>query len=155
MAAIRSEQMRISTRGCYALRAVLELAMHPGRPVARQKIAARQGISANYIAQLFRLLRQAQLVKAIRGPGGGYMLARDAAMIRVGDVLRAVEGPLALSQCVIPENDPECQRAATCAVRPLLEQLTAVLEKAVDGITLQDLTTSAETQILRDSGFRK
>jgi Rrf2 family cysteine metabolism transcriptional repressor len=140
--------MRISTKGCYALRAVLELAMHPGRPVARQEIATRQGISANYIAQLFRLLRQAQLVKAIRGPGGGYVLARDAAEIPVGDVLRAVEGPLALSQCVTPEDEPDCQRATTCQVRPLLEQLTTVLARAVDGITLQDLLTSPTNHVL-------
>lgn len=145
--------MRISTRGCYALRAMLELAMYPGKPVARQEIAARQGISANYIAQLFRLLRHAQLVKAIRGPGGGYMLARDAATIRVGDVLRAVEGPLAVSQCVIPEDEPNCERAAICPVRPLFEQLTTVLAKAVDSITLQDLCNSSETRFLGENGF--
>ena len=85
--------MRISTRGRYALRAMVDLALHVDEgPVARCDIAKRQGISADYVAQLFRRLRAAGLVEGVRGPGGGYTLARDATTICAGDVVRAVEG---------------------------------------------------------------
>jgi len=139
--------MRISTRGRYALRAMVDLALHStGTPISRQEVAVRQGISANYVAQLFRQLRQAQLVKAIKGPGGGYILARSPAAISAGDVLRAVEGPLAVAWCIMPENDQRCQRIETCAVRPLLERITQAIADVVDNVTLQDLCDLATTQ---------
>jgi Rrf2 family iron-sulfur cluster assembly transcriptional regulator len=89
--------MRISTRGRYALRAAVDLALHAGGgPVSRRDIAARQGISADYVAQLFRQLRKVGLVEGVKGPGGGYRLVRDAATIGAGDGVRAVEGAIAV-----------------------------------------------------------
>jgi Rrf2 family protein len=132
--------MHISTKGRYALRAMVDLALHAGEPITRRKIAKRQGISAHYMAHLFRLLRQAQLARAARGPGGGYMLARDAAAIRVAEVLRAVEGPLAVSECVLPAPASPCPRAAQCPVHPLWEHLTSIITTVLDGITLEDLS---------------
>src|SRR5512136_2854359 len=108
--------MRMSTRGRYALRAMLDLALHDDEgPVLRQDIATRQEISADYVAQLFQHLCAVGLAKGIKGPGGGYLLARDPAAIRVGDVVRAVEGPIAAADCVIPGSLPACHRAEACA----------------------------------------
>ena len=147
--------MRLSTKGCYALRAMVDLALHGGEPVTRQEIAARQGISADYAAQLFRHLRQAQLVKAIKGPGGGYILAREPVAISAGDVLRAVEGPLAVSQCVLPGHDSDCPRAVSCAVRPLWERLSAALTEIANSVTLWDFCKQPETETVGDFPNRK
>jgi Rrf2 family protein len=89
--------IRISTRGRYALRAMVDLAQHGDKgPVSRQDISERQEISADYLAQLFVHLQAAGLVEGVKGPGGGYRLARDARLIRAGDVVQAVEGPVAV-----------------------------------------------------------
>ena len=82
--------IRVSTRGRYALRAMVDLALHAdGEPILRQDLAERQGISADYVAQLFRPLHKAGLVEGVKGPGGGYRLARTAAEITASDVIKA------------------------------------------------------------------
>lgn len=137
--------MEISTRGRYALRAMLDLALHGGtRPMLRHDIAARQEISAEYAAQLFRMLRSAGLVRAVKGPGGGYALARDPSQIRVGDVLRAVEGPLRVAHCVDPHSYIQCPRSEGCVARQLWKELTDVITRFLDSITLQDLCRRAQ-----------
>ena len=108
--------MQITTRGRYALRAMLDVALHTeGGPVSRRDIAVRQEVSADYVAQLFRGLSAAGLVLGVKGPGGGYRLARDAGLIRVGDIVRAVEGPIAMTRCVLPSCEPPCYRADGCS----------------------------------------
>ncbi len=144
--------MHISSKGRYALRAMVDLALHAGTPATRQEIASRQDISVNYLAQLFRPLQRAELVKAIRGPGGGYVLARDAAMICVGDILRAAEGPLTLSECVPPGNSP-CPRAPGCRVRPLWEGLTAYVTRILDNTSLADLCNSEPIRMTEEAHF--
>jgi len=137
--------MEISTRGRYALRAMLDLAMHGGtRPLLRHDIAARQEISAEYAAQLFRMLRSAGLVRAVKGPGGGYALARDASQIRVGDVLRAVEGPLRVVRCVEARGYASCPRSEQCVARLLWKELSDTITRFLDSITLQDLCLRAQ-----------
>jgi Rrf2 family transcriptional regulator, cysteine metabolism repressor len=132
--------MHISTRGRYALRAMLDLALHADEgPVLRQDIAARQGISAQYIAQLFRRLAAAGLVKGVRGPGGGYVLGCDAETVRVGDVLRAVEGPIATVHCVLPDDPTPCRRLDVCVIRLLWVQLSESIAEFLDSVTLRDL----------------
>jgi Rrf2 family iron-sulfur cluster assembly transcriptional regulator len=131
--------LHISTKGRYALRAMVELALHAGKPITRRKIAERHGISPHYMAHLFRRLRQAQLVQAVRGPGGGYELGRDAATIRVAEVLQAVEGPLSVSECALPGAESACPRAASCPVHPLWRHLTTVITTILDSTTLEDL----------------
>jgi Rrf2 family protein len=131
--------MRISTKGRYALRAMVELAQQATLPVTRQRIAERQGISADYLAQLFRLLREAGLVRSARGPQGGYQLARGANEISVGEVIRAVEGPLALSTCTLFEPEHHCARARDCLVRPLWARATRAINALLDSVTLLEL----------------
>ena len=136
--------IRISTRGRYALRAMVDLALHAGEgPVLRQDIAERQEISADYVAQLFRRLHAAGLVEGVKGPGGGYQLARDAATIRAGDVVRAVEGPVAVVHCTLPGDEPSCSRVDRCVTHLLWKRLSAVMTEFLDSVTLRDLCDEA------------
>ena len=148
--------MRISTRGRYALRAMVDLAQHAEEgPVLRHDIAMRQGISADYVAQLFRHLRLVGLVKAVRGPGGGYLLAREPDAIRAGDIVLAVEGTIAVVECCVPGLEPACPRQDICATHTLWKQLTETVSEFLDSVTLQDLCDQApprEGKEERDDG---
>ena len=138
--------MRISTRGRYALRAMVDLALHAtDAPVLRRDIAARQEISADYVAQLFRQLGTAKVVNGIKGPGGGYMLARDATTISVGDIVRAVEGPIAVSNCVISGDNFSCRQSNECVAQAVWQQVTRAIEDTLDKISLADLRDEAQS----------
>lgn len=136
--------IRITTRGRYALRAMVDLALHSGEePVARQDIAARQDISPDYVAQLFRELQDADLVEGVRGPGGGYLLARDPDQISARDIVEAAEGPIALVYCVDPESDSSCNRVDRCVTGLLWKRLSAAMKEFLDSVTLRDLCDEA------------
>jgi Rrf2 family protein len=139
--------MRISTRGRYALRAMVDVALHGGEgPVSRQDIATRQGISADYVAQLFRELRTEGFVEAVKGPGGGYRLARDPQTISAEDVLRVVEGPLTIVPCTGPDpaEGTRCHRSEHCATQLMWSRLSAVVTEFLGSVTLQDLCDDAQ-----------
>lgn len=139
--------IRISTRGRYALRAMVDVARHAGDgPVPRQDTADRQEISADYMAQLFGRLQAAGLVQGVKGPGGGYRLARDAASISVGDVVQAVEGPVALVACTLPcpEEEPVCARVETCVTHLIWKRLSETIAEFLDSISLQEVCEEAE-----------
>jgi Rrf2 family cysteine metabolism transcriptional repressor len=147
--------MEMSTRGRYALRALLDVAFHEQEgPVSRSDIAARQGISADYIAQLFRSLASAGLVKGVKGPGGGYVLGREPAAIRVGDIVRAVEGPIAAVYCAVPGSLLSCPRSDGCATRQLWVELSQAIAQFLDSVTLKDLCDRASVvaDVLDTSG---
>jgi len=136
--------MHISTRGRYALRALLDVALHAQQgPVSRSEIAVRQEISAEYIAQLFRSLAAAGLVRGVKGPGGGYVLTCDPAEIRVGDVVRAVEGPIAAVDCVQSNKLPICDRLDGCVTHQVWVELSIAIAEFLDSITLRDLCQRA------------
>ena len=136
--------IRISTRGRYALRAMVDLALHAdGEPVLRRDIARRQGISADYVAQLFRPLCAVGLVDGVKGPGGGYVLARAPVAISAGDVVRAVEGPVAVVQCALPSDEPSCNRVDGCVTHLLWKRLSETMTEFLDSVTLQDLCDEA------------
>ena len=139
--------IRISTRGRYALRAMVDLAQHADDgPVSRRDISERQEISADYVAQLFRHLQLAGLVEGVKGPGGGYRLVRDAALVSAGDVIQAVEGPVALVHCTLPDSDegPACNRVDRCVTHVLWKQLSRVMVDMLDSVTLEDLCAQAQ-----------
>jgi len=112
-------------------------------PVLRKDIAERQEISSDYIGQLFLKLRKAGFVKSVKGPGGGYVLAQDADRIRAGDIIRAVEGPIALVQCVRPNQGEVCHRMDGCVTYLLWKKLSKTIEEVLDSITLKDLCDRA------------
>jgi Rrf2 family protein len=139
--------IRISTRGRYALRAMVDLAQHGDKgPVSRQDISERQEISADYLAQLFVHLQAAGLVEGVKGPGGGYRLARDARLIRAGDVVQAVEGPVAVVQCALPPADEgsACSRVDGCVTHLLWKRLSETMTEVLDSVTLKDLLDQAK-----------
>ncbi len=137
--------MQISTRGRYGLRAMVDLAMHTQEgPLALRVIAERQGISESYLEQVFTSLRKAGLVRASRGAQGGYELVRKAVEITAGDVLRALEGPIAPVLCV--ESEPfakQCEREKECITRQFWQDLKDTIDRFLDATTLQDLADRA------------
>ena len=136
--------MRLSTRGRYALRAMIDLALHADEgPVLRRDIAERQEISAHYIVQLFVKLRRAGLIESVRGPGGGYILAQSADQIKVGDIIRTVEGPIALVHCVAPQQEAACHRVDSCVTHLLWKRLSDKVAEVLDSVTLKDLCDQA------------
>ncbi|MEJ2735966.1 MAG: RrF2 family transcriptional regulator [Anaerolineae bacterium] len=142
--------IRISTRGRYALRAMVDLAQHGGNgPVSRQELAERQEISADYVAQLFGTLQGAGLVEGVKGPGGGYRLARDAARITACDVVQAVEGPLAVVYCALPgpDEEPACDRVDHCVTHLLWKQLSEAMTDVLNAVSLEDLAHQAELRV--------
>ena len=137
--------IRISTRGRYALRAMVDLALHAQKgPVPRTESADRQGISADYIAHLFNRLQQAGLVHGVRGRSGGYVLARAPSQIRIGEIVRLAEGPVALTDCTEPGGETACPRAKECVTRRLWLRASEALAQTLNGVTLADLCAEAQ-----------
>ena len=130
--------MKISTKGRYALRMMLEFAMHPGECTKISQVAARQQISVKYLEQIVTILCRAGYVKSVRGAQGGYLLSRDPSQYTVGQILRLTEGSLAPVACL---DDPEnpCSRSKRCATLKVWEKLSEAISQVVDNITLADL----------------
>ena len=129
--------MRISTKGRYSLEALLYLALLPtGNYTSTRSIAEHTGISDGYLEQLFIPLRKAGIIQGIRGPQGGYIPGKPLEAIRVGDILRTVEGPLELAACVKPKF---CPLEASCIPRHTWSELYEEINRCVDSITLRDL----------------
>jgi Rrf2 family protein len=138
--------MKLSTAaGRYGVRAMYDLAICFGEgPTAGKDIARRQNISLPYLDQLMSRLRKNGLVKSVRGPQGGYLLSRSPARIKVGDIVRALEGPIQLSYCLKETGITQsCARAETCVSRILLKKLNARIMAALDSTTLKDLCREA------------
>lgn len=131
--------MKISTKGRYALRMMLDLAMHSDSGyVALKDIAKRQGISKKYLEQIVPLLNGADYLQTNRGYQGGYMLSKPASSYTVGDILRTTEGGIAPVACL--EHEPNhCERSEDCITLELWRGLYKVMTDYLDGITLQDL----------------
>jgi Rrf2 family protein len=130
--------MRISTKGRYSLEALLHMAMLPeGEYSSTRSIAENTGISDGYLEQLFIPLRKAGIVQGIRGPQGGYFPSRPLEEITVGDVLRAVEGPLELVSCV--NSETSCPYKETCISILTWSELYHEITECVDAISLRNL----------------
>ena len=131
--------MKISTKGRYALRLMLDLAVNDtGEPVRIKDIAARQEISDKYLEQIISTLNKAGYVKSIRGPQGGYRLAKDAEKYTVGMILRLTEGSLEPVSCLDDEVN-SCPRQESCVTLRLWRMLSAAISDVVDKVTLADL----------------
>jgi Rrf2 family protein len=131
--------MKISTKGRYALRLMLDLAIHnTGEPVRIKDIAARQEISDKYLEQIISSLNKAGYVKSIRGPQGGYRLTKAPEQYTVGMILRLTEGSLAPVACLDDEVN-SCTRQDTCATLKLWKMVNDSVSSVVDKVTLADL----------------
>ncbi len=133
--------MKISTKGRYALRMLLDLAEHRSEGyIALKDIAARQEISKKYLEQIVPILNKSDILKTNRGYQGGYMLARDPSQYTVGEILRLTEGSLAPVFCA--ECPGDCKRSADCPTLPVWQGLYRAITGYLDGITLGDILES-------------
>ena len=136
--------MKLTTKGRYAVTAMLDLALHQGQgPITLSDIARRQGISLSYLEQLFARLRKESLVSSVRGPGGGYSLARDAGEIFVAEVITAVDENVDTTRCGGAHN---CQNNQRCLTHDLWGDLSARIYDYLNRISLQELTSRSAVQ---------
>lgn len=140
--------MKISTKGRYALRLMLDLAMNDnGQNIKIKDIAARQMLSDKYLEQIITMLSRAGYVKSVRGAQGGYRLTKRPEQYTVGMILRLTEGSLAPVACLEDEEN-ECSRADCCATLELYKRLDEAIRSVIDNMTLQDL---ADLQMQKNS----
>ena len=132
--------MKLSTKGRYGLRALLDLALNSEtEAVSIASIAARQNISESYLEQLIGKLRKAGLVSSVRGAGGGYMLAKPAKDISVGDILRALEGSLDPVNCPGLDEEQGCTGSDVCVTKYVWKRINDSINQTVDEIKLSQL----------------
>ena len=132
--------MKLSTKGKYGVRAVFEIARWYGKgPLTIKEIADRQGISLSYLEQILYRLGKAGLIESVRGPAGGYLLARKPSDLTIGDIVRVLEGPIALTHCLEPGEASECYQTDDCVARMVWEKVGAKIEEALDSISFEDL----------------
>ena len=135
--------MKISTKGRYALRIMLDLAAHnTGEFIPVKDIAVRQGITVKYLEQIVSQLGKAGLIKSVRGNGGGHKLTKEPVKYTAGDILRSIEGNLAPVACL--EDSPnQCPRSDQCLTLPFWGGLSNVIDDYVNNVTLEDLLNNA------------
>ena len=139
--------MRLTTKGRFAVTAMVDLGLrHGGGPVTLAEISSRQKISLSYLEQLFGKLRRHHLVDSVRGPGGGYRLAKDMGTISVAEIILAVDEPMDATQCGGKEN---CKDEQKCLTHDLWATLNARIFEYLESVTLRQLVDNQKT---KDSG---
>ena len=142
--------MRLTKTSRYGTRVIFDIAYHSvGLPVQVKDIAERQEIPQRFLEQIFHKLKKANIVKSVKGPNGGYMLARDSHEITVSDILKAVKEPMDLVYCV--NNLTDCSRAKQCVTRLVWKEASERIKQIFDSTNIGDLCASAkEKGIKRD-----
>ncbi len=136
--------MRLTTKGRYAVTAMLDIALHRERgPVSVAEVAERQAISSAYLEQLFSKLKRAGLLRSVRGPGGGYELARRPDEVNVSHIIAAVGEGVDATRC---KGTADCQDGATCLTHDLWTALSNRIDEFLAGVTLEDLVAQREVQ---------
>ena len=139
--------MKISTKGRYALRVMLDLAINnTGEYIPLKEISERQGITVKYMEQIIPLLKRAGFLKSTRGNNGGYKLSHSPKDYTVGDILRAAEGSLAPVAC-LEDDENQCERSTICPTLKFWTGLEKTVNDYVDSVTLQDLLDEHENLI--------
>lgn len=145
--------MRLSTKGRYAVTAMLDLAVHEKMdPVTLADISLCQGISLSYLEQLFAKLRRHGLVEGVRGPGGGYRLSRPSDQITVAQIITAVDEKVDVKRC---EGREDCQQGERCLTHELWDELSSRLYDFLDGITLAQFAYRPEVQEIAQNQDKK
>ncbi|MDO6515115.1 MULTISPECIES: Fe-S cluster assembly transcriptional regulator IscR [Neptuniibacter] len=136
--------MRLTTKGRYAVTAMLDLALHEGKgPISLADISERQGISLSYLEQLFAKLRRNELVRSVRGPGGGYQLNREQSIINVAEVIDAVNESVDATGC---QRHGDCQNGEICLTHHLWCDLSDQIHGFLRSISLADLVARKDVQ---------
>ncbi len=147
------EAMRLTTKGRYAVTAMLDLALHKNQgPVSLADISQRQAISLSYLEQLFAKLRRCSLVNSVRGPGGGYELERGADAIYIAEIIDAVNESVDTTKC---RGSGDCQGGETCLTHYLWEDLSEQIHAFLQGISLADLVVKNEVKRIAEQQDRK
>ena len=142
---MRGDWMKLSTKGRYGLRAMIDLARYSEEePVSIGSVAARQDISERYLEQLVALLKKAGLVKSIRGATGGYVLAKKEEEISVGDILRALEGSLEPVKCAAFYSEDGCTAADGCVTKYVWQKINDSINQTVNEIMLDELVRESK-----------
>ncbi|OEF96317.1 cysteine metabolism transcriptional regulator CymR [Desulfuribacillus alkaliarsenatis] len=137
--------MKLSTKGRYGLTLMIDLAMNFGEgPVSLKNIAERHDLSDHYLEQLIAPLRNAGLVRSIRGAYGGYVLSKEPKDITAGDVIRVLEGPIGPVECIAESNASSCDKFNTCVKKDLWTRLRDSMIEVLDSTTLADLAKENE-----------
>jgi Rrf2 family protein len=141
--------MRVSTRGDYACRALLSLALHSDEaaPTSVRDIAERTGLPQPYLEQILLALKGAGLVRSKRGVGGGYILARSPSDIRLSDVVSAVDGPIALGAFGEPHQDGACDHEGQCVLLAIWHVVGERIQRHLDGYSLADVAAAARGEL--------
>lgn len=132
--------MLVTTKGRYAMRLMVYIASFPDRKVTLREVSENEAISLKYLEQLAHEMLKANLLESVRGHGGGYLLARDAASINAGDILRAAEGTTVPVACAALTQEGSCPREEICSTVSFWTGLDQAIEDYVDRVTLADLT---------------
>lgn len=140
--------MKISTKGRYGLRAVIDIAIYGDEePVSLSDIAIRQDISISYLEQLIAKLKKAEIVTSVRGARGGYSLAASKDQISVGDILRALEGDLSPVNCAeVTEHGDPCKESGQCITKIVWKRISESINDAVDSLMLSELLEESDIQ---------
>ena len=140
--------MKVSTKSRYGVAAMVDIAQQFGNgPVALRSVAQRQQVSEHYLEQLMSPLRNAGFVRSVRGAQGGYVLAKDPTTITVGDIVRAMEGPIAPVDCLLAEkgrDNPYCDKTNACIRRNIWLKMGESITEALDSISLASLCAEAQ-----------
>ena len=143
--------MKLSTKGRYAVMAMVDLAANSdGKPVSLAEIAERQEISLSYLEQLFGKLRRGDLVKSVRGPGGGYLLSRSAGETRISDVVIAVDEPIRATRCEVGSPIGCRSNSGRCLTHDLWEELGNQIQMFLSSVSLADVINN---RIVRGRGL--
>ena len=145
--------MRLTTKGRYAVTAMLDLALHKNQgPVSLSDISSRQAISLSYLEQLFSKLRRSELVSSVRGPGGGYELKRGSDEIFIAQIIDAVDESVDTTKC---QGAGDCQAGETCLTHYLWEDLSEQIHTFLESISLADLVAKNEVKKIADNQDRR
>ena len=140
--------MGISTKSTYGIRAMFELALyHNHGPVSVAYVSEKENISVPYLEQLLNKLRRKGLVKSIRGPKGGYVLAKNPREISIGDIVHALDGEITPVHCIASKSlSKDCKIIDKCVTKAMWKRLKDTVDNMLDGVTLKDLCNDAEKQ---------
>lgn len=143
--------LRLSTKGQYGVRAMFEIAEGYDRgPITIKEISERQAVSVSFLEQILNKLRKADIIKSVKGPGGGYILTKAPDKVSIGAILRELEGPVAITSCLDPEEG--CIRVEGCVTHLLWKSLGEKIEAFLDNMTLEDLLD--RSQLISKKGRR-
>jgi len=132
--------MRLTTKGRYGVRAVLNLAAaYANRPISIKTIAADEGISPEFLEQIFFRLKKSGIVSSVRGPGGGFILNRKSSEVTIKDILDAVGEPTFPTPCTDPSDPDRCSRKSVCRITKTWQRFNDVISEFLSGLTLKDI----------------